>query len=165
MPVTSFVEHTVYDLTPAPAPAKRVRAPAPARKKPAAPKGGLLTPQVVSVLSDRLDEAVEAGVIELVDDDGPFQGFAFTLAELAELLRILLREAYTAPTQRPLATRTAPGSDDRIAVYRARAGAGETLWCDHDATAHRAHDKGLRFKERLNGSGVKVLGWEEEEEE
>lgn len=169
MPATSFVQTTVYDFTITPSAAPSVRAPAPARKprRPAKPKrvpskGGILTPQVVSLLDDRLEEAIDAGTIELVDDDGPFQGFAFTLAELAELKRMLLREAYIEPRKRPLATRTAPGTADRIQAYRQRVAAGEALYSDADATAHRAHDRGLVVAPRLNGSGTKVLGWEGE---
>lgn len=167
MPATSFVQTTVYDFTITPS-AAPVRAPAPRARKPrrkpkrAPSRGGILTPQVVSLLDDRLEEAIEAGTIELVDDDGPFQGFAFTLAELAELKRMLLREAYIEPKRKPLATRTAPGTAERIEAYQQRVSAGEVLYSDADATAHRAHDRGLRVTPRLNGSGLKVLGWAEE---
>jgi hypothetical protein len=33
-----------------------------------------------------------------------------------------------------------------------------------DARADRAHDRGLKIAQRKNGSGVRVVGWEGEEE-
>jgi hypothetical protein len=42
---------------------------------------------------------------------------------------------------------------------------GQSLTSAGDATAHRHSDRGLRIEQRKNGSGVRVVGWEEEDEE
>jgi hypothetical protein len=178
MPVTSFVLTPSFDwtLSPARAPGKppgtRCR-PEPKRKKAKAKKAKIkpaakLSPQCRSVLIDRLEAATLDGRIELCDEDMPCEALDFTLAELAFLLeRVLFPEEYRDPTAArvpPPPTATPPGSAARIAEYAARVTRGQPTFAVTDARADRAHDPGLRIEQRRNGSGVKVVGWAEDEE-
>lgn len=154
-----------------------VRTPAPGRpakkpaKKPArkvkAKRGGsrTLSPQCRTVLIDRLERAVERGLIDLADDHEHCDELCVTAGEYALLLRLLFPEEYLRPERCDSATDTAPGSADRIETYRQRAARGEQLYHAADATAHKAHDRGLKITQRANGTGAKVLGWAESDEE
>ncbi len=136
--------------------------------KPKRKKAKRFTPQRRAVLIDRLEAAIESGLIDLNDEDMPCESLDFTLAELALLMRIFLPEEYIDPSEanpRPPATRTAPGSAERIAEYAFRLAQKRALFTAGDATAHKAHDPGLRIEQRGNGTGVKVVGWADERDE
>lgn len=148
------------------APKRRKRAKKPARKTKVKRCGRPLSPQCRSVLIDRLELAVERGQIDMTDDHDPVDALCVTAGEYALLLRLLFPEDYVRP-ERPVAsaTDTAPGSADRIAEYQRRAARGEQLYHASDATAHKAHDRGLAIAQRANGTGAKVLGWADEVED
>jgi hypothetical protein len=173
MPVPSFVVCELFVWPPPPEPAQ-----APAalqgrkpRAKPAAqpkakrrprPARRVIPVQVRTILDDRLNAAIESGLIELCDEDMACESLDMTLAELALLMKILLAEEYEAPKRKPRkASASAPASDGRIQVYAERRTAGCELYHPKDATAHRAHDRGVQIVQRKNGSGVKVVGWAE----
>jgi hypothetical protein len=158
MPVTSFVHVPDVELG--------GRAPRPRRPKPkprtTPPR--LLTPQVRTLLLDRTEQAIEAGRIAINPDDLECEQLDLTLAELGLLYAILFPEEYLAPPLPAAApSGTAPGSAARIEEYARRAAAGQALYHPADATAHGAHDRGLRIAQRANGSGVRVEGWQGEE--
>ncbi len=164
MPVTSFVADPVFDraLPPALAPGKRCRRPR------AKPKRAPMPPQCRSVLIDRIEAATLDGRIELCDEEMPCESLDFTLEELAFLLRLLFPEEYRDPhagRALPPATATAPGSAERIAEYAWRVAQRRAVTVAGDARADRAHDRGLKIEQRKNGSGVKVVGWADEDEE
>lgn len=142
---------------------KPKRKPAP---KPKRCRVARLSPQCCAVLVDRMERAVERGQIDLAPDAEPVEELCLTVGEYALLLRLLSPEEYVRP-ERPVRrpTTTAPGSEDRIEAYRQRAARGEQLYHAADATAHRAHERGLRIEQRGNGTGVRVLGWADEGEE
>lgn len=181
MPATSvsavWVNAIAFD-TSRPAPrrtSKRppVRTSAPERRTPKAkpaPKAKRcratrLSPQCCAVFVDRMERAVDCGIFDLAPDTEPVDSICLTMGEYALLMRLLSPEEYVRP-ERPVRkpTATAPGSEDRIEAYRQRAARGEQLYHDDDATAHRAHERGLRIEQRGNGTGVRVLGWADEGE-
>jgi hypothetical protein len=137
-----------------------------AKPKPSAPKprsgSKRLTPQIRTTLCDRLEAAIESGLIELCDEDMPCESLDFTLNEIALLMRILLPEEYVAPERTPEATGTAPGTAERIAAYAGRVARGESLTAKGDATATGVHARGLKIVQRTNGSGPRIVGWADE---
>lgn len=155
MPASSFTPSPGFDWPPAPR--RRAR---PKKRKRKPPR--VLTAQVRTVLIDRIEAAIAAGLVDLLADGGPTPELQITTGELALLLSILFPEDYPAPRRRAVATTTAPGSEARIAAYAARVAANQSLFAPGDATAHRAHDRGLAITPRGNGVGVKVVGWEGE---
>lgn len=138
-----------------------------ARKKSGKGKGDparVLTPQVRTVLDDRISAAIDKGLIEINPEEMECESLDLTLSELALLLVVLLPEEYRDPSEgrRPAKpTGTAPGSAERIAEYAARVHVRRAIYAPGDATADGAHDRGLRIVQRANGSGVKVVGWGE----
>lgn len=164
MPVSFWVASETF-VWPAP-PKPRPKPKKPRAACPRAKSGQRLSPQCRTVLIDRLEAGVEAGRIRLIAEDmGEPDGLDFTLAEYALLLRLLFPEEYLAPAPKrvraPAPTGTAPGSAARIAAYAERAGRGQALYAAGDATAHKAHDRGLKIAQRRNGSGVQVVGWDD----
>jgi hypothetical protein len=166
MPVTSFTPIVMHDWTgqsarPAPRPGKKGR---PARRKPKRkPRRkarSAIPPQCRTVLIDRLEAAIESGLVRLCDEDMECDALDFTLAELALLQRILFPEEYAGPKRRAgKPTDTAPGSPDRIAVYAARREAGRPISAKGDVGAVHPDGRQLTVAERKNGSGRKVVGW------
>ncbi len=169
MPAT-FVPDVEFVWPPRPRTAPPARpAPAAARcrkKKFPKPPAPAFTSQCRTVLIDRLEAAVEVGTIDLHDDFEPCDQLAITGGEYALLLRLLFPEEYAEPSdvRAPAPTLTAPGSAGRIAEYAERVARGERTYSPGDATAHRAADRGLRIEQRRNGSGVKVVGWDDDED-
>jgi len=183
MPVPFYEPIVCHDYTAPPSPAVRSKCPAaptprrkaaPSRKKPRPKKraakkpkkpAAKLSPQCASIIDDRIEAAIEAGLIVVCDEDMPCEALDVTIAELALWQRILNPEAYADPSEgrKPAkASGTAPGSADRIAEYAFRVAQRRTVTVKGDATAHGAHDRGLKVVQRANGSGVKVVGWAEE---
>jgi hypothetical protein len=111
-----------------------------------------------TVLIDRLEEAVERNVIDLMADDGPADCVAVTTGELALLLLVLFPEEYDAPAGAAAATRTAPGSMSRVEEYARRVREGLALFARGDSRADGA-GRGLKIEQRKNGTGPKVVGW------
>lgn len=183
MPASSFVPDPDLETVPA------VRAPTPptrTRKAPAAlrarlarvlsgearrrrPPKATLRATPLTILLDRVEAAVQAGVIDVLDDGKPAAEIAVTSAELALLFQILFPEEWPslAPVSAP--ARAAPGSAGRIEEYAQRVARGEKLYhpadpcpvrgdgCDGRLVA--AGKLALLVAQRANGSGVKVLGW------
>lgn len=111
---------------------------------------------------DRIEAAIERGLIQHCPDEMPCEFLDFTTAELAKLYEILLPEEFFEPKKARRATRdTAPASPERIAVYAERQAAGQSITAAGDVGAVRRDGKQLRIAERKNGSGVRVVGWEE----
>lgn len=159
----SFVQSPTFG-TPA-GPSGRPRAHvAPRKPRRKGDSARVLAPQVRSVLDDRISAAIDRGAIVISACDMPCDFLEFTLAELAELLRVLLPEEYVDPSEGrapPEPTRTAPGSAERIAEYAARVAARRAITAAGDARAEGAHERGLAIRQRANGSGVQVVGWSE----
>lgn len=154
--------------------ARPVRTPAPERRKhraakkpPRKPKrcrSTRLSKHCCAVLVARVESAVRRGLIDLAPDDEPVEELCITAGEYALLLRILSPEEYVRPERPPArATDTAPGSEERIEAYRRRVERGEALYAPGDATAHGAHERGLKIEQRGNGTGVRVVGWADDE--
>lgn len=138
------------------------RKPAPKAKRCRATR---LSPQCCAVLVERMERAVARGQIDLAPDAEPVEELCITAGEYALLLRILSPEEYVRPERPPArATDTAPGSEERIEAYRRRVERGEALYAPGDATAHGAHERGLRIEQRGNGTGVRVVGWADDDE-
>ena len=138
-------------------PELQVRTSAPTRRHPRQ----LIQSTVRSILIDRIEAAVRSGVIDLHDDPAPTAAIAITTGELARLLEILLPEEYAGPTGQGPPTATAPGSAERIAVYAARRALGQAIANPRDRRADGA-GQGVRVVQRSNGSGPRVVGWEDE---
>jgi hypothetical protein len=100
MPETEFVATVVHDWTGQAEPAPEVRAPVPRRKKPGpkpkprkkprTPRAGRALPvQLRTLFIDRMEEALEVGVIDLNPEDMACEGLLLTHGELELLLKIL----------------------------------------------------------------------------
>jgi hypothetical protein len=183
MPEPVWIDAVAFDTSrPAqrPARAPKVRTSAPkAERKPKAPKPSAgfkkwdrpsdptqrLGHTVLAELLRRVDAAEAEGLIDFAPDDEPVDAVCITMGEFALLMRVLMPEEYVRP-ERPVSepTGTPPGTLARLDVYRQRAARGEQLYHANDATAHKAHDRGLRMEQRGNGTGVKVIGWADEGE-
>jgi hypothetical protein len=109
----------------------------------------------------RLASAIDAGVLDLVEDDRPADVATLTIGELQKLQNTLFPEEYFTPAVIPPATDTAPGSAARIAVYAERVRTQRVLFTPNDATASDriGIQPGLAIKQRRNGSGPQVVGW------
>lgn len=117
-----------------PKPAPCARCAAAARVKARKRRPASLPPDVREVLDDRIFEAIEAGVIDPLDDGEDLADeVAVTWGELNRLRRILLREDFVPlnPAARP--TNHPPGSNGKAAEMERRAEAGEDLYHRHDA--------------------------------
>lgn len=171
MPVSSWTPCETFDWTAPPAPAVKRRRPRPKKprpkRKPKTRRKAAFTPQVRSLLIDRLETAVESGVIDLHDDAEHCDQLCITTGEYALLLRILFPEDYDEPrgakkVRAPAPTDTAPGSPDRIAAYADRAARGQGLYAKGDARPGMVDGLGLKVVSRRNGSGHQVVGWADE---
>jgi hypothetical protein len=125
-----------------------------------------LRPSTLTVLIDRIEAALEGDQIDLLSDDAEADQIAITTGELALLLTILFPEEFPPGERRKprKGTATAPGSEARIAEYAARRAAGLYLYAQGDARAD-GPGRGVVIVQRANGSGVKVVGWEDETDE
>jgi len=119
---------------------------------------------------DRIEAAVVAGQIDFIWDETPTERLEITTGEFGLLLAILFPEEYRGGEREPYPTLTAPGSDERIAVYGRRVLHNATTFSPADAKATTVHGPGLAIRVRRNGARdqdgaqVKVLGWEDEEQ-
>lgn len=115
------------------------------------------------VLRDRLEAAIQAGLIDPVPDDGPTPRLEITTGELALLLHILMPDEYPADPPKPRATATAPGSAKRVEEYARRVAAGQALWNPLDPEAVRDDRRGLegllRGGRSAQGADLSVTGW------
>jgi hypothetical protein len=154
-------------------PRNSLKVPGPCLQRPAVDSGSLparanygestmsLRKNLAKVLSARLGAAIDRGQLEVTSLDGRL---VLGTVPLADLLTVLLPEEF--PSDRPVAktpTDTAPGSDFRIDAYAVRVNRKQAIFHPRDARAD-GPGRGLKITQRSNGSGVKVLGWEERRE-
>ena len=124
----------IWPPLPVPPKPPEVRAPAPPKKPRARSRGQTLPPDVREILDDRIFAAIDAGLIDPLDDgEDVADTVAPTWGELNRLRMILLREEFEPlkPASRP--TNCPPGSAGKVAEMERRTAAGEELFARHDA--------------------------------
>ncbi len=174
MPV-SFVPAEVFDWPPI-RPAVQAPAPTPAGKKGAKKvvskkagkkdkKQARIPAQTLTILIDRIEDAIARDRIALCDEEMPADYLDFTVNELALLLELIFPEEFWAPTAAPAPTLTAPASAERIAVYARRRAARQKLYAKGDAGAVHPSGAQLKLVERRNGTGRRVAGWTDEDDD
>lgn len=109
----------------------------------------------VGVLIDRVQAAVESGVIDVVWEGGATiePVIALTDGELARLMIVLFPEEYR---ESPLATPTkaAPGSSEKIDVLCSRFQRGQSLFSDDLEQKRRPLNR-----ESEDASDSELIGW------
>ena len=140
---------------------KKLKAKRKAKKKAKRKARPKISAQCLTILDDRLEAAVTAGVIDLHDDWDDCDQLCITGGEYALLLRILCPEAYREPKKRPAKpTLTPPASAERIAEYAKRVEDGRPWVTTGDAGAvNPKTGQQITLAERKNGTGLRVTGW------
>lgn len=124
--------------------------------RPDPPDGGAIKAAITAVRTgviDRLHAMIDAGTIDLDNDDRAEGAVQITVGELLTLLKGMFPDDFKDGLPAPPPTAAVPGSDAKIEVMAARVEAGQAIFAAGDADL-----AGAVIVERKNGSGKKVIG-------
>lgn len=129
---------------------------------PQPPNGAAMKAAMQTVLdqvADRFDELENSDLCSVDESDREeLDQWQPTRAEIEFVKLFFFRELFAARPKPEKATDTAPGSIDRVEAMAARAAAGEDIYHHEDA---KGDGRKVKTKERANGGGMQILGWDE----